>query len=186
LEHRCRRHHHASCTAAARLPAPIYTVAFIAKYRDDPNAIAKYLNDAMSTADAAHIKKSIGDMVRAQGMTRFVRKIRVDRPSLYRSFRGAVRPPFETVLNVLLALDLQLNVKPSGGEARAKGEEMTNRQPKGRWSMKDDRRLIELSKLRLPFEAIAARLKQKPDLVLKRAIRLGLSLKSDRGLKAIK
>jgi hypothetical protein len=57
-----------------------------------------------------------------------------------------------------------------------------------RWSMKDDRRLIELSKLPLPFEAITTRLKQKPALILKRATRLGLSLKrmqsSDRRLKA--
>ena len=56
-----------------------------------------------------------------------------------------------------------------------------------RWAMKDDRRLIELSKLPLPFEAITARLNQTPDLILRKATRLGLSLKrmrsSDRGLK---
>jgi hypothetical protein len=54
--------------------------------------------------------------------------------------------------------------------------------------MKDDRRLIELSKSSLTLEAIAARLKRKPDKILKTAVRLGLSLKSvrssDRGLKA--
>jgi DNA-binding phage protein len=37
-----------------------------AKYRDDPRAIAKYLNDALSTGDPVHITKAIGDMVRSR------------------------------------------------------------------------------------------------------------------------
>jgi DNA-binding phage protein len=37
--------------------------------RDDPSAIAKYLNDALSTGDPVLITKAIGDMVRAQGVT---------------------------------------------------------------------------------------------------------------------
>jgi len=58
----------------------------------------------------------------------------------------------------------------------------------GGWSMKDDRRLIELSKSSLSLEGIAARLNRAPEKILKTATRLGLSLKpmrsSDRGLKA--
>jgi hypothetical protein len=48
--------------------------------------------------------------------------------------------------------------------------------------MKENRRLIELSKLSLPVEAIAARMKRKPD-AMTMAIRLGLSLKPERELK---
>jgi DNA-binding phage protein len=40
-----------------------------AKYRDDPRAIAKYLNDALSIGDPFLIRKAIGDMARAQGAT---------------------------------------------------------------------------------------------------------------------
>jgi DNA-binding phage protein len=47
-----------------------------AKYRDDGRAIAKYLNDALLTGDPVHITKAIGDMVRAQGVTRFSQKKR--------------------------------------------------------------------------------------------------------------
>jgi hypothetical protein len=60
---------------------------------------------------------------------------------------------------------------------------MTQRKPPGSWSMKDDRRLIELSKLSLTVEAIAARLNRKPDKILKTSTRLGLSLKPKQGLK---
>ncbi len=39
--------------------------AFAAKHRDNPRAIAKYLNDALSTGDPVLITKAIGEMVRA-------------------------------------------------------------------------------------------------------------------------
>jgi hypothetical protein len=44
-----------------------------------------------------------------------------------------------------------------------------------RWSMKDERRLIELAKS-LPVEIICIRLKRKPDSILKAALRLGVSV----------
>jgi DNA-binding phage protein len=40
------------------------------KYRDNPKMIAKYLNVAMATDDAAVIVKAMGDMLRAHGMAR--------------------------------------------------------------------------------------------------------------------
>jgi probable addiction module antidote protein len=59
-----------------------------AKYRDDPKAIAKYLNEALSTGDSALITKAIGVMVRAQGVTSFSRKAGMRRENLYRTFGG--------------------------------------------------------------------------------------------------
>ena len=87
--------------------------AFAAKYRDNPRAIAKYLNDALSTGDPVLIRKAIGDMVRAQVVTRFSQKAGVRRESLYRSFKGELKPSFDTVLKVLIALDIQLIAKPA-------------------------------------------------------------------------
>jgi probable addiction module antidote protein len=55
-----------------------------AKYRDDPVAIAEYLNGALSTEDPFLITRAIATMVRAQGMTRFSRKAGIRRDSLYR------------------------------------------------------------------------------------------------------
>jgi hypothetical protein len=45
-----------------------------------------------------------------------------------------------------------------------------------RWSMKLDRELITLSKTRT-LEAIAAKVQRQPESVLKRAAKLGLSIK---------
>jgi len=87
--------------------------AFAAKYRDNPRAIAKYLNDALSTGDPVLIRKAIGDMVRAQGVAKFAQKVGLRRDGLYRSFKGELKPSFDTVLKVLIALDVQIVVKPS-------------------------------------------------------------------------
>jgi|SRR5665811_2618516 probable addiction module antidote protein len=84
-----------------------------AEYRDNPKMIAKCLNNALAMGDAVLITKAIGDMVRAQGMTRFSQKVGLRRDGLYRSFRGEISPAFDTVLSVMLALDVQIVVKPS-------------------------------------------------------------------------
>jgi hypothetical protein len=53
------------------------------------------------------------------------------------------------------------------------------RKPKiGTWSMKTDRELIQLAKSRT-LEGIANHLQRSPAYVLKRAARLGLSIKRD-------
>jgi probable addiction module antidote protein len=85
------------------------------KYRGNPKRIAKYLNDAFATGDSGLITKAIGDMVRAQGMSRFSQKVGLRREGLYRSFRGHMGPGFDTVIKVLLALDIRLVAKPSTG-----------------------------------------------------------------------
>ena len=84
-----------------------------AEYRDNPKMIAKYLNHALAMGDAVLVTKAIGDMVRAQGMTRFSQKVGLRRDGLYRSFKGELKPSFDTVLKVLIALDVQIVVKPS-------------------------------------------------------------------------
>jgi DNA-binding phage protein len=58
-----------------------------AEYRDNPKMIAKYLNNALASGDVALITKAIGDMVWAQGPSRFSRKVgfKAQRPEIGRS-----------------------------------------------------------------------------------------------------
>jgi probable addiction module antidote protein len=90
--------------------------ALAAKFRDNPVAISEYLSDAFSTGDAMVIAKAIGDMVRAQGMSRFSRKSGLGRENLYRIFSG--NPKIETVMKALVALDIQLKATPSADLSR--------------------------------------------------------------------
>jgi len=85
--------------------------AFAAEHCDNPRAIAEYLNGALSTGDPVLITKAIGEMVRAQGVTRFSQKAGLRRDNLYR-FNGESSPAFDRVINVLQGLDMHLMVKP--------------------------------------------------------------------------
>ena len=85
--------------------------AFAAKHCDNPRAIAKYLNDVLATGDSVLITKAIGDMVRAQGVTRVSRRAHMRRDNLYRAFKGELKPAFDKVIKVLIALDIELVAK---------------------------------------------------------------------------
>jgi probable addiction module antidote protein len=89
--------------------------ASIAKYRDNPRAIAKYLNDALRKGDGVLVTKAIGLMVRAQGVAQVSQKAGQRRDSLYRMFDGKSGPALATAIAVLHALDIQLIAKPSAG-----------------------------------------------------------------------
>jgi len=82
------------------------------KLRDNPGAIASHLNDALSTGDLAPVLSAIGGAIRAQGVTRVSRKCGLERASLYRSFRGKISPSFQTVMTVLVALEVRFVAKP--------------------------------------------------------------------------
>jgi probable addiction module antidote protein len=92
---------------------PPEALAFDKKHHDAPRAIAKYLNVALSTGDPVLITKAIGDMVRAQGVTKFAQKAGMRRDTLYRTFSGEMSPTLETVMNALMGLDIQLIAKPA-------------------------------------------------------------------------
>lgn len=83
------------------------------EYRDDPSAIAEYLNAALSTGDPTLILRAVRAMVHAQGKTRFSRKTGITRDSLGKFFDVEESPSFDTVSTLIFALDIQLIAKPS-------------------------------------------------------------------------
>ena len=84
-----------------------------AKYRDDPHAIAQYLNVALSTDDPLLIRKAIGDMARAQGASKLSRKVGMTRQDFYRGFSDERSVAFDKAMKILIALDIQLIARPS-------------------------------------------------------------------------
>jgi probable addiction module antidote protein len=72
--------------------------------------ITKYLNVVFATGDLALATKAVGDLVRAQGMSQ---KVGLRREGLYRSFSGNAGPGFDTVMQVLGALQIQIVAKPA-------------------------------------------------------------------------
>ena len=80
--------------------------------RDQPKIIAKVLNDALATGDTIVLLRTIGDLLRAHGMSEFARKTGLDRGTLYKSFGGKTMPSIDKVIKTLAALEVELVAKP--------------------------------------------------------------------------
>lgn len=78
-----------------------------------PKEMALYLDACIeeSGGDAAFIAKALGDIARAQGMTRVAQDAGLSRESLYKSLSGERVPDFSTVLKVMKSLGLKLHTE---------------------------------------------------------------------------
>ncbi|MCL2252948.1 MAG: putative addiction module antidote protein [Lachnospiraceae bacterium] len=86
-----------------------------AEYLKTDEEITAYLCDVFSTNDAQLIIAAIGDVARAQGMSRVADDVECGRESLYKSLSKSGNPSFETVYKVLVALGYGLSVSQSSG-----------------------------------------------------------------------
>ena len=76
--------------------------------------IADFLNDVLATGDTVTFVKAIGDVTRAQGMTKVSRETGLNRATLYISFGGTMMPNIDRVIRTLAALRLEIVVRPIG------------------------------------------------------------------------
>ena len=83
----------------------------VAEHLRTPQEMALYLDACIeeSEGDAAFIAKALGDIARAQGMTRVAHDAGLSRESLYKALSGERSPDFSTVLKVAKALGLRLH-----------------------------------------------------------------------------
>jgi probable addiction module antidote protein len=83
-----------------------------AKYLDSDEAITAYIDEALGSADPAHIAHALGIAARAKGMTEIARGAGVSREHLYRALKETGNPELATVVRVLKALGLRLSAQP--------------------------------------------------------------------------
>ena len=83
----------------------------IAEHLRTAEEMALYLDACIeeSDGDAALIAKALGDIARAQGMSRVAKDAGLSRESLYEALSGDRSPDFATVLKVARALGLRLH-----------------------------------------------------------------------------
>ena len=83
----------------------------VADYLDTPADCAAYQDAciAESDGDAAFIARALGDIARAQGMSKVARSAGLSRESLYKALSGERSPDFATILKVTRALGMQLH-----------------------------------------------------------------------------
>lgn len=83
-----------------------------AEYLDSDEAIAAYIDEALGSADPAHIAHALGTVARAKGMTDIARSAGMSREHLYRALKETGNPELSTVVRVLRALGLRLSAQP--------------------------------------------------------------------------
>jgi probable addiction module antidote protein len=85
----------------------------VAEHLRTPEEMAAYLEASIEEAngDAAFIAKALGDIARAKGMTQVAHDSVLSRESLYKALSGERSPTFDTILKVMGALGLKLNVE---------------------------------------------------------------------------
>ena len=87
----------------------------IAERLRTPEEMALYLDACIedSEGDAAFIAKALGDIARAQGMTKIAKQTGMSRESLYKALSGDRSPDFATILKVMGALGISLHAAPA-------------------------------------------------------------------------
>jgi probable addiction module antidote protein len=74
--------------------------------------IATYLEAALEDGDPSLVTAALGDIARSKGMTHIARETGLGRESLYKALSIQGNPEFSTVLKVLQALGLRLQIVP--------------------------------------------------------------------------
>ena len=84
----------------------------VAEHLRTPEEMAAYLEACLDEpgADAAFIAKALGDVARAKGMSEVANSAGLSRESLYEALSGERSPDFATILKVIHALGLRLQI----------------------------------------------------------------------------
>lgn len=84
-----------------------------ADYLHTDTDMAAYLAAALEDGDAAVVAAVLGDIARTKGMTQVARSAGLGRESLYKALSAEGNPEFSTILRVVRALGLRLEVAPA-------------------------------------------------------------------------
>lgn len=83
-----------------------------ADYLTTPERQADYLSQALEDGDDAEIRRALGAIARARGMTGLAEATAMNRQSLYVALSDQGNPAFSTVTKLVRAMGLKLTVQP--------------------------------------------------------------------------
>ena len=83
-----------------------------AKYLDNDETIAEYLNLALEDSNPEMLLLAIGNIARARGMAQVAQDSGLGRESLYKALSDGAKPRYDTVLRVMRALGIKLHAEP--------------------------------------------------------------------------
>ncbi len=83
------------------------------RFLDTPETISAFLAEAMKEHDPEVMMQAIAEVAKAQGVTRLAQNAGVNRESLYKALKGASHVRYDTVMRLMLAVGVELTVKPA-------------------------------------------------------------------------
>ena len=83
----------------------------VSEYLDTDEKIADYLTSIIEDNDWDLLLRAIGQIAKAKGMTQIAKSTGLGRESLYKAFNSTTQPKFDTVVRVLNALNISLELK---------------------------------------------------------------------------
>jgi probable addiction module antidote protein len=83
-----------------------------ADYLDDEETIAEYLTAALEDPNPDIFLVAVRDVARARGMAQLAHDTGLGRESLYKALAPGAKPRYDTVLKVLRALGVKINIEP--------------------------------------------------------------------------
>lgn len=88
-------------------------VAFdAADYLDSEEVIAEYLNVALASEHPDLFLQAIADVAKARGMAQLAKDTGLGRESLYKALAPGAKPRYDTVLKLIRALGVELQMTP--------------------------------------------------------------------------
>ena len=84
----------------------------VADYLDDNETIAAYLSAALTDPDPDVFLMAVKDVARARGMSQLAKDAQLGRESLYKALSAGAKPRYDTMIKVINALGVQLQVVP--------------------------------------------------------------------------
>lgn len=84
----------------------------IADYLDSNEMIAEYLNTILKDGNDAEIITAIRHIAKTIGMTKIAKETGLSCPSLNKALSDGAKPQFATVMKVLKAVGVQIQVNP--------------------------------------------------------------------------
>jgi len=85
----------------------------VSEYLDTDEKIADYLTSIIEDNDWELLLRAIGHIAKAKGMTQIAKSTGLGRESLYKAFNSTTQPKFDTVMRVLAALNISLQLHPN-------------------------------------------------------------------------
>ncbi|CAN2971374.1 putative addiction module antidote protein [Pseudomonas fluorescens] len=82
------------------------------RFLDSPQTISAYLAQSMACHDPQVLMKALAEVAKAQGVNKVAEAAGVNRESLYKTLKGGSKTRYETVQKLMLALGVELTVRP--------------------------------------------------------------------------